>query len=110
MFILIFYQRQKESQNAARIARKKCRSKKLSDKEKIAMNELIRSMNGIRCIIYMVGGRDVDGTLEVPENNSDWIKVVTANGQCEIINTEYIERIREYPVNKKGKPKQVVLD
>ena len=41
----------------------------------------------------------------IKEVNEKWITIDTKNNGLDTINIEYITRIREYPVNKKGKKK-----
>ena len=41
---------------------------------------------------------------------SDSALLVEKNGNIEAINLDFVIRIREYPKNKKGKKKSVVLD
>ncbi|MBP1564154.1 MAG: hypothetical protein IJP18_03080 [Oscillospiraceae bacterium] len=41
----------------------------------------------------------------IKEVNEKWITIDTKNNGLDMINIEYITRIREYPVNKKGKKK-----
>ena len=36
--------------------------------------------------------------------------LIDNNGSIEVLNMDFIVRIREYPKNKKGKDKSVVLD
>ena len=50
----------------------------------------------------------VTGTIT--EVDGDWITVENMTGGQEIVNLEYVTRIREYPKNKNGKKKSVVLD
>ena len=73
------------------------------------MSEMIKEFIGKRCLIYTAGtSACCDGTVENVEGN--WVKLSHADGSTELISVDYIQRIREYPVNKKGKPKSVVLD
>lgn len=70
------------------------------------MNELVQSYIGKDCLINcseFSGG--VCGIIKVVNDN--WIQVQTKQGM-EIINMDFISRIRECPVNKKGKKKAVV--
>lgn len=72
------------------------------------MNEMISKFIGKECLIYTcTSGSTVTGTIR--SYNEGWIEIET-NGQCDIMNCEYITRIREYPRNKNGKKKSLVLD
>lgn len=72
------------------------------------MRELIQRFIGKECLIYCIDlGAAVEGTIQQLEGG--WITVVN-NDSEEIINIDYIVRIREYPRSKNGKKKSVVLD
>ena len=70
------------------------------------MTELIANYIGKECIIYTMNSQ-IAGTIE-GENNG-WISVNDGR-TSDIINVDYIMRIREYPRNKKGKKKEIVFD
>ena len=82
--------------------------KKIKNKKegRIEMNEIIKNFIGKECLIYTFQTQIV-GIIESFENN--WISVRTGNSS-EIVNIDYISRIREHPKNKKGKKKSFVLD
>jgi hypothetical protein len=65
----------------------------------INMNELMHKYIGKEVIIY-TGLSSVSGTLTKIEDS--WAELETVTGS-QILNLEYISRIREYPRNKKGK-------
>lgn len=72
------------------------------------MTEMINKFIGKECLIYTcTSGSTVTGIIR--SYNDGWIEI-EQNGQCDIMNCEYITRIREYPRNKNGKKKSVVLD
>ena len=70
------------------------------------INDMIKNYIGKECLIYTFQTQ-VAGVIESIEDN--WISVKTA-GASEIINIDYISRIREYPKNKNGKKKAFVAD
>jgi hypothetical protein len=72
----------------------------------IEMNEIIKNFIGKECLIYTFQTQ-VSGVIESLENN--WISVRSGDSS-EIVNIDYISRIREYPKNKKGRKKSIVLD
>lgn len=73
-----------------------------------AMTEMIEKYIGKECLIYTCSSSaQITGVIRSCKDG--WIEVEN-NGQSDIINCEYIVRIREYPRNKKGKKKSVVLD
>lgn len=68
----------------------------------------IRYDCGEECLIYTCNSNaTVTGTIR--SYNDGWIEIET-KGQCDILNCEYITRIREYPRGKNGKRKNLVLD
>lgn len=72
------------------------------------MSELIQKFIGKECLIYCINSEaTIEGTIQQLEGG--WITVVN-NDSEEIINIDYIVRIREYPRSKNGKKKSVVLD
>ena len=74
------------------------------------MTELVKKFIGKECIIYTMNSsaEQISGTIG--EIDGEWITVENLNGGQEIVNLEYVTRIREYPRNKNGKKKSVVLD
>ncbi|NKF05731.1 hypothetical protein J1C67_16750 [Clostridium gasigenes] len=82
--------------------------KKIKKKKEgvIEMNEIIKNFIGKECLIYTFRAQ-ISGVIESLENN--WISIKTGNSS-EIINIDYISRIREYPKNKKGKKKSFIID
>ncbi|PRR81882.1 DUF6897 domain-containing protein [Clostridium vincentii] len=73
---------------------------------RIEMNKIINNFIGKECLIYTFQTQ-LTGVIESLEDN--WISVRTEDS-CEIVNIDYISRIREFPKNKKGKKKSFVLD
>lgn len=72
------------------------------------MTELIEKYIGKECLIYTCTSQSqIEGTIKSCKDG--WIEV-EKNNQTEIINCEYIIRIREFPKNKNGKKKSVVFD
>ncbi len=67
------------------------------------MNEIIKEFIGKECIIYTFQTQII-GVIERIQDN--WIYVKSDNN-VEIINLEYISRIREYPRKKNGKKKAI---
>lgn len=70
------------------------------------MYELVQKYINKRCLIYTYNGQIVGTITEVTQGA---IQIV--NGKTnEIINFDYIMRIREYPSKKSRKDKSVNLD
>lgn len=88
---------------AAHIIRK--RKRKGANK----MNEIVQNFIGKECLIYTMNGTSIEG---IPETVKDgWMTVRSFDGSStEAVNLEYVTRVREYPRDKKGKRKSVVLD
>lgn len=101
LFIILLYQKR---ENILIVVRKHLRAKR----GKWNMTEMINKFIGKECLIYTcTAGSAVTGTIR--SYNDGWIEI-EQNGQCDIMNCEYITRIREYPRNKNGKKKSIVLD
>ena len=101
LIILFFTLRRHRQVIAARIARNK------NPKEKRDMVELAKRFIGKDCLIYAFDGRQFTGVItEV----TDGAILIEQGGKSEAINLDFIIRIREYPRNKKGKKKSVILD
>lgn len=72
------------------------------------MEELAKKFIDKECIIASFdGNHQYDGIIkEVTEGAI----LIEKDGKIEAINLDFVIRIREYPRNKKGKKKSVVLD
>lgn len=72
------------------------------------MKELAKKFIDKECIIASFdGNHQYDGVIkEVTEGAI----LIEKDGKIEAINLDFVIRIREYPRNKKGKKKSVVLD
>lgn len=71
------------------------------------MVELAKQFIDKECLIYSYDGHQLEGVVK--EVGSGAI-LLEKNGELEAINLDFVMRIREYPKNKKGKKKSVVLD
>ena len=72
------------------------------------MKELAKKFINKECLIYAF---DISHQFEgVIKEVSDSAILVEKNGTVEAINLDFVIRIREFPKNKKGKKKSVVLD
>ncbi len=101
LFIIITMQIRSNNLN---VVRKHLRSKK----GKVNMTEMIKNYIGKECLIYTCTSSQITGTIK--SCNEGWLEVENSNGQCDIVNCEYITRIREYPRNKNGKKKSIITD
>ena len=71
------------------------------------MKELAKRFIDKECLIYTFNGNQHDCTII---DVTDGAILVEKAGTTEAINLDFIVRIREFPRNKKGKKKSVVLD
>lgn len=72
------------------------------------MFELAKRFIDKECVIYTFdGGHQLTGVIK---EVTDGAVLLEKNGQFEAINLDFILRIREYPVDKKGKKKSVIFD
>ncbi len=85
-------------------------NQKKQNKENIEMKELAKRFLGEECIIYTITSNDgsVQGVIKEIEDGGMVIEKKT--GELEIINLEFVTRIRQYPRKKNGKKKEIVLD
>lgn len=70
------------------------------------MLELAKKFLEKECIIYTFNSQ-IEGVIK---EVADGGILLEKNGVCEVINVDFIIRIREYPRTKSGKKKSVVLD
>lgn len=100
VFVIIYDQRRRNE-----IAVKQL--KKLRNKEERAvMTELAKRFIDKECIIYTFNSQVTGIIREV----TDTAVLIESSGSPEIVNTDYIVRIREFPKNKKGRKKAIVTD
>ncbi len=72
------------------------------------MNELAKRFIGKECIIYSFdGNHQYEGIIK---EVIDGAILIEKDGKSEAISLDFVIRIREYPKNKNGKKKSVVLD
>ena len=82
--------------------------KKYNHKENNTMIEFAKRFIGEECIIYCFDSQ-ITGTIKEIDENGNAILIEHGNNSS-IVNLEYVTRIQKYPVNKKGKKKNVVLE
>ena len=71
------------------------------------MKELAERFIGKECVISSFDGNQYRGVIKEVSNGAI---LVENDEKLEAINLDFIIRIREYPRNKNGKKKSVVLD
>lgn len=70
------------------------------------MLKLAEQFIGKRCIFYTFNSQVCGTVKEIGENGI----LIEEKDNLQIINPDYISRIREYPRNKKGKYKDIIID
>lgn len=71
------------------------------------MKELAERFVEKECVIYSFDGNQYRGVIKEVSNGAI---LVEKDEKLEAINLDFIIRIREYPRNKNGKKKSIVLD
>ena len=72
------------------------------------MKELAKKFIDKECLIYAFdSNHQFDGVIK---EVTDGAILIEKGGMVEAINLDFVIRIREYPKNKNGKKKSVVLD
>ena len=103
MFVVVFIVLRRRNQIVAKIITKK---KRMEQREK--MKELAKRFIDKECLIYSFdGGRQFEGIIKEVDENA---MLIEKNGELEAINLDFVIRIREYPKNKNGKKKSIVVD
>ena len=102
LFVILSQEKRKNILAARTILRKK------NQKETVVMKETAKRFIGERCIVYFIGGNQSVGVIK--EVNETAIVIDDGKGIDEALNLDFVARIRQYPKNKKGKDKKVVLD
>ena len=74
------------------------------------LKELAKRLIGEDCIIYTITSESgsIQGVLKEVEDGGLVIEKTT--GETEIVNLDFVTRIREYPRKKNGKKKSIVVD
>ena len=88
------------------VARRIIKKRKLEGNTE--MKELAKRFIDKECVISSFdGNHQYEGVIK---EVTDGAIMVEKDGKSEAINLDFVIRIREYPRNKKGKKKSVVLD
>ena len=74
------------------------------------MKELAKRFIGEECIIYTITSNDSSIQGVIKEIDDGGILIEKNTGEKEIVNLDFITRIREYPRKKNGKKKGIILD
>ncbi len=107
--ILIIYLCIRKERQAASVVRQ-IQNRGKQNKEILVMKEIAKQFIGEECIIYTItsNGASIQGIIK--EIDDGGMIIENASGEREIINLDFVTRIRQYPRKKNGKKKSVVLD
>ena len=98
LIIILITQRNEKS-----VLKNIIKKRKTEDSE---MFELAQKFLNKECIIYTFNSQFTGTIIEVNEGGI----LIEKSGTLEAVNFDFIVRIREYPKNKNGKKKSVILD
>ena len=106
--LLIFFCILKRRRTAAAVWQIQNRRKQ--NKENVVMKELAKQFIGEECIIYTI--TSIEGSIQgvIKEIDDGGMVIERNSGEREIVNLDFVTRIRQYPRKKNGKKKGVVLD
>ncbi len=107
VILIIFLCTRKKQRTAASVWQIQNRRKQ--NKEILVMKELAKQFIGEECIIYTITSNDGSVQGVIKEINDGGIIIERNTGEREIVNLNFVTRIREYPRKKNGKKKGIVL-
>ena len=84
--------------------------RKMQNKENNVMKELAKRFIGEECIIYTITSDDGSVQGVIKEVDDGGMVIEKKSGELEIINLDFVTRIRQYPRKKNGKKKGIILD
>lgn len=85
-------------------------NQKKQNKENNVMKELAKRFIGEECIIYTIASNDGSIQGVIKEIDDGGMVIEKKTGELEIINLDFVTRIRQYPRKKNGKKKDIALD
>lgn len=80
------------------------------NKENVVMKELAKQFIGEECIIYTIASNDGSIQGVIKEIDDGGMVIERNSGEREIVNLDFVNRIRQYPRKKNGKKKDIVWD
>ena len=85
-------------------------NQKKQNKENSEMKELAKRFIGEECIIYTITSNE--GSIQgiIKEIDDGGMVIERNSSEREIVNLDFVTRIRQYPRKKNGKKKDIVLD
>lgn len=106
--LIIFWWIRKRRRTAAAVWQIQNRRKQ--NREILIMKELAKQFIGKECIIYTITSNDGSVQGVIKEMDDGGMIIERNSGEREIVNLDFVTRIREYPRKKNGKKKGIVLD
>ena len=100
LFLVIFIMARNEKMIMQKLIKKR------KSEGKVEMLELAKRFIEKECIIYTFNNQYTGIIKEV----SDGAMLIENSGNVEVINLDFVVRLKEYPRKKNGKKKSVVLD
>ena len=85
-------------------------NQKKQNKENSEMKELAKRFIGEECIIYTITSNEGSIQGVIKEIDDGGMVIERNSGEREIVNLDFVTRIRQYPRKKNGKKKDIVLD
>ena len=80
------------------------------NKENVVMKELAKQFIGEECIIYTITSNDGSIQGVIKEIDDGGMVIERNSGEREIVNLDFVTRVRRYPRKKNGKKKDIVWD
>ena len=102
LFLILFMNSRNEKMAVKKIITAKNR------KENFKMEELTKRFINKECLLYAFNSQQYTGIIKEVADGA--VLLESNDGKSEVINLEFIVRIREYPKTKNGKKKSVILD
>ena len=84
-------------------------NQKIQNKGNGVMKELAKRFVGEECIVYTITSNDGSVQGVIKEIDDGGMVIEKKSGELEIINLDFITRIRQYPRKKNGKKKSIIL-
>lgn len=103
--LLLFVCIQRRKQRNAAV----CTMRNRSREEVLNVEAMARQFVGKKCIIYTIADSTSSVNGVIREVADGAMLVEDSGGFLQAINLAFVTRIREYPRNKKGKEKSVIL-
>lgn len=73
------------------------------------MKELAKQFIGEECIVYTITSNDGSVQGIIKEISDSGLLIERKSGEQEIINLDFVTRIRQYPRKKNGKKKTLIV-